>query len=631
MYHPKFIVSNQKEESIRAWRVKQCLNIFQMLCRDIVCGQYRYLSNGMCRLDVSTSTNENDWPCVNAFIKLTPQAETKFSKDTVDDDDDFIWKLELNLLIQRHIIYRHLSIIQIYYKLKNQDGQIEYLIVRLLIDPSFHYEYDTMLSFVNVLHNAIIKIDDMRFLAEFSSYRSSGNVSDPTIYVPVEDDVNVDTLNSVKTEVRDIGICMKREIVDFRKTHVCPYVKVSLEDIPMAVESDNIVTKETQVEKLTFSRWEFKKQGNDILICSVQFQYIYELMIRYPKIEKNELAATHPKQILALVCVCLSVACLFITLVIYGVIKELQTQPGINNVTLCLSLLLSQCFYQFGVGQRSLSSLACTLIGVFSHFFWLTVMFSMNACCIQMFLIFRRHTHLSSRFDPKLTLKYLVYITSVSLILVCVNVALSLVTTVGEDTGYGGTICYISTSLLHILTFIIPSATTIAVNVTLFCYTVFSISKTKTTSAVLKSQERNYFAVYARLSTLTGLTWIFGYLFILLKYEILEYLFIIFNASQGVFIMIAFVLNKRVIHLICGDQRVKSRNTDITFSDKGEPSCKTKTQTVSTIDKDIALEVPDCLAQSTNGWPFSQNTNLSVSSSSLNKACQILGENRIAE
>ena len=225
----------------------------------------------MCRLDVSTSTNENAWPCVNAFIKLTPQAETKFSTYTVDDDDDFIWKLEINLLIQRHIIYRHLSIIQIYYKLKNQDGQIEYLIARLLIDPSFHYEYDTLLSFVNVLHNAIIKIDDMRFLAEFSSYRFTGNVSDPTISVPVEDDVNVDTLNSVKTEVRDIGICMNREIVDFRKTHVCPYVKVSLEDISMTVENDNIVTKETQAEKLTFSRWEFKKQGNDILICSVQF------------------------------------------------------------------------------------------------------------------------------------------------------------------------------------------------------------------------------------------------------------------------------------------------------------------------------------------------------------------------
>ena len=44
----------------------------------------------------------------------------------------------------------------------------------------------------------------------------------------------------------------------------------------------------------------------------------------------------------------------------------------------------------------------------------------------------------------------------------------------------------------------------------------------------------------------------FGFLQIFVRHNVLEYLFIIFNASQGFFIMVAFICNQRVCNLVLG-------------------------------------------------------------------------------
>ena len=51
---------------------------------------------------------------------------------------------------------------------------------------------------------------------------------------------------------------------------------------------------------------------------------------------------------------------------------------------------------------------------------------------------------------------------------------------------------------------------------------------------------------YARLSTLIGVTWIFGFINLLIRHDILEYLFIVLNASQG-----DFIIKQRGISLKC--------------------------------------------------------------------------------
>ena len=196
---------------------------------------------------------------------------------------------------------------------------------------------------------------------------------------------------------------------------------------------------------------------------------------------------------------------------IYIRFSELRSQPGINNLILCICLMGAQAVYQFGAGQQGLSHVACSMIGAICHLLWLAVIFSLNSCSFQMFLIFRSHTKLLSASNFRISLMTIVYIFCSSLVLVVVNIIISYIRTSGADIGYGGVVCVIKNYEMHLITFIIPSFITITVNLGLFSFVLYRMRKFNVISTQL-NQERNYLRINARLSTLTGLTWMFGFL-----------------------------------------------------------------------------------------------------------------------
>ena len=59
--------------------------------------------------------------------------------------------------------------------------------------------------------------------------------------------------------------------------------------------------------------------------------------------------------------------------------------------------------------------------------------------------------------------------------------------------------------------------------------------------------DRNNILIYLKMSTLTGVCWLFGFLRILSSSDVFEVLFILANASQGLLVMVSFVCNKRVL------------------------------------------------------------------------------------
>lgn len=219
-----------------------------------------------------------------------------------------------------------------------------------------------------------------------------------------------------------------------------------------------------------------------------------------------------------------------------------------------ISLFLAQTLYQFGAAQTSLPDWACALIGAICHFLWLAVMFSMNVCSVELYLVFRSMRKLSSNQKNWNTIRNVLFIVFSSSLFVVINIVVSLFSSSGQNIGYGGSICYLSSRTLQLITFAAPSVAIVVSNILLFGIVVFKIKKFSTSSANLK-QERNYLGIYARLSTLTGLTWVFGFLQLILRFETLEYVFIVLNASQCVFILVAFVLNKRVLSLCINNNK----------------------------------------------------------------------------
>ena len=356
----------------------------------------------------------------------------------------------------------------------------------------------------------------------------------------------------IKLEQREPGNtsndCTNKTIVFTNKLLKCPFIQLKLAELSVSIANRYLFFPDSNITALSWL--EYKHANDSIFLCLSDYKRVYaqlpEMTIR--KIETPTfLTEISLKNLTSLLCVCLSIVCLLITTVIMIVTPDFHTQAGLNTLVLCFCLLLAQSVYQFGVGQTYLSSWLCSMIGALSHFSWLCVMFAMNVCSLDMFLIFRKLK--LTRFDSpcRKVLQRVVFVLAFSLFFLMVNVVVSLAKSKGDDMGYGGAICYISSGSMQIVTFIAPSVLIILINITLFMSVVFKISKNSIQTAGL-NQERNYFGIYARLSTLTGFTWIVGFLVLLIQNVVLEYLFILLNASQGLFIMIAFVFNRRLLN-----------------------------------------------------------------------------------
>ena len=70
---------------------------------------------------------------------------------------------------------------------------------------------------------------------------------------------------------------------------------------------------------------------------------------------------------------------------------------------------------------------------------------------------------------------------------------------------------------------------------------------TKSSAKITTSGPKSNFYLYARLSTLMGLTWITGVLAAVLDVEFVWYIFLVLNTLQGLFILVFFSCSKKVM------------------------------------------------------------------------------------
>ena len=248
-------------------------------------------------------------------------------------------------------------------------------------------------------------------------------------------------------------------------------------------------------------------------------------------------------KILSFVCSCISIVCLIISISTYLLFDTLRTTPGKLNLNLCISLLIAQILQQFTIDLIEYK-IACIVFGVLTHFSW-----SATLCWMSMssFNLFRCFSPSNVRSDlHQSVIPYAAFVVAMSALLVVANMALSLVN--DGNLGYGGKICYISSNLGLLLTFVTPVGLIVLSNLCFLSITIWRISHVPKLQGT-KSADRSNVLIYIKMSTLTGACWIFGFLGILTKVNVFEILFILANASQGLFLMISFVCNKRVFAL----------------------------------------------------------------------------------
>lgn len=410
-----------------------------------------------------------------------------------------------------------------------------------------------------------------------------------SLSVSLEDMFLKDFTNKEVVSIQDVNDHSTLEILHYKTTMIskiisfkytvpvviadklgCPLVRVSITEISVVTISNNtIYIYGNRIDRKQFYEHtdEEYKNVTDYLVCShVYLHSIMKLQPIQPNWRKTDERPT-AKQIVSVTCLTLSVLCSVFTLLTYCMFGDLRTQPGLNNMGLVVSLIIAQILFQFGIGQAGLiPDWACNVIGLLLHLFWLMVIFWMNVCTIHMFSVFRRLRKMKLRRTDKLvrtTVIYSVYCFVASSVFVVINTITTFISSNGDDFGYGGQICFISKSEMLGYMFAYPIFLIVFVNILLFLFVAFQINRIPNVQSSIKSN-RNYLLIYANLASITGLTWVSGAVFYTTNSELIEYIFIIFNAGQGVFIFLSFVCNKRVLRMYIEKFDCRSASKQIT-------------------------------------------------------------------
>ena len=362
------------------------------------------------------------------------------------------------------------------------------------------------------------------------------------------DVVHVDRRLSSKFKGFD-GSQKRPLVVDLDSPLACPVVNISSNEIEEFDSESNNLSLHTGFE---VNKYKWYTDNDFVYICVDEYETYLDLI--RPAFEFS----MGVDIVISVICVSLSLLALIITLFSYAIHADLRrTLPGKNLMSLCGALVLAQSLYIVAnfTGLQA-GSTTCQFVGMSVHFSWLLTFFSMSACTFHMFRVLTRTRLSSESSGVGRFLGYFSYSIFCSLLFIGINIIIS--EQVYGHIGYGQHACYISSQYLLYFTFGLPLALVIISNVGMIITVIVKIRQTGSVSRNVQNQ-RNNIIIFAKLSTITGATWIFGFAYLWTDIAFSSYLFIVLNASQGLFICFAFVVNRRVFtmhkELVSGSKR----------------------------------------------------------------------------
>ena len=350
----------------------------------------------------------------------------------------------------------------------------------------------------------------------------------------------------------------------------CPLVKLDLTEYVWQDELSGIRFPSLDVE-LSASDFHFGSNKSVLYICSDA--YIDKFLNETD--EDIHEAALNAEALLSLICVSVSLVCLFISFLTFCLFPRLRTLPGQTNMTLILCLFIAQTMFLVSSFSRfPRGSNACKTVGLLTHLFWLMSTFWMNICTFHVFKVFSNFGQVTAGKGLKTFLIYWFYSIMLSVTLVLVNIFVSLRNSNNTDFGYGAVSCYISSERMIGYTFGIPLGVVVVANLLMFLWTVCQLLRMPEIQKDVKNK-RNDVIIFAKLSTLTGFTWIFGFIFSWTGVKVFSYFFIVLNASQGVFLFLSFVCNQRVLAMY------KNRSLGLTSTSASYRSRNTESKSMA--------------------------------------------------
>ncbi|XP_054752952.2 uncharacterized protein LOC129258746 [Lytechinus pictus] len=254
----------------------------------------------------------------------------------------------------------------------------------------------------------------------------------------------------------------------------------------------------------------------------------------------------------------LSLVALFMTFLTYARFRALR-RCVCNKLIMCLcvALFTGQSLLLLG-GLAKFNVTLCTAVSSLTHYTWLVAFALTFSLAYDLNRTFGSKTiSRTSENGSKILLMYLSnsFGTPLLVVIPCLIIQIQKRETViyGRDG-----ICWLSGYVPLMLSFGVPVAITLCLNMVLFAHTVFSIFKAKRLSRKLLlhhlrkptyTENMKELLIYFKISTLMGFTWVIGFVAAYVRTPVVWYIFVVLNSLQGTFIFAAFMCNLRVWQL----------------------------------------------------------------------------------
>ena len=247
-------------------------------------------------------------------------------------------------------------------------------------------------------------------------------------------------------------------------------------------------------------------------------------------------------------------------LLTYTLFKELRTLPGKLLMNLAITILVTSLFILIGgpITASVSNTDLCTSVAVILHFFflgqfsWMSVMSFEMARTLNQALKLR--TQKSNKFKRNLFITYFLIGWGLPLLITVVSITVNYTTSglvlygVRADGTQGS--CWINHLESAIVAFVVPLCLSLSFNLITFIAVSVYLFKAFRNQSKLKSDNRvSYLRINIAMFTVSGLTWVFGFIAILVGASWAWYIFIILNSSLGFVIFIFFLFTKKVAKL----------------------------------------------------------------------------------
>ncbi|CAH1264748.1 ADGRL2 [Branchiostoma lanceolatum] len=181
----------------------------------------------------------------------------------------------------------------------------------------------------------------------------------------------------------------------------------------------------------------------------------------------------------------------------------------------------------------------CTTYAILLQYVLLTAFTSMNALSLDLFLTFRDGLERMEMY------KYLLYTWLVPVLVVVPTIIVEFGSSV--RVGYGES-CWIGNPTASLVAFGVPVFCSLLVNAALVTFVLLAIRKSFQIADAANSRSQSSKAwVYLRISFLTGITWLLGFIYPYVNSRVIDYIFIVLNASQGLLLTVALTMTSKVV------------------------------------------------------------------------------------